>query len=116
MNGARQLSTVLRFETGTNDLTPRSVAALDALVSELYLGNYADQNLIIAGFSNSKPASNRHAMAVLKSIEDADVDGLLSDLQILPYSFGNISPLTCDDTAAGKAINNRVEIWVKDVN
>ena len=114
LNGARQLSTVLRFKTDGNDLTHRSKAALDALISELYLGNYADQSLIIAGFAESKTTSESAAKTIISYIKNADNDGLLHNLQIKSFGFGDISPLACQNTPQGKAINNRVEIWVKD--
>jgi len=121
LNGARQLSTVLRFTADTQTLNPHSSFALEALMSELFLGNYADQALMIIGFteskgntSDSKRSSKTSAELVSRMIKDADGSGQLVDLQIDVLGFGEASPLACEDTPEGAAINNRVEIWVKD--
>ncbi|MEK6204537.1 MAG: OmpA family protein, partial [Amylibacter sp.] len=121
LNGARQLSTVLRFdETGVR-LNPQSAVVLKALISDLILGNYADQTLIIAGFSDSKKStaeskriSKSAATIVSNLIKGADSDTLFSDLRIEVIGYGNASPIACEDTPSGIAANNRIEIWVKD--
>lgn len=119
--GARQLSTVLRFKAGSLDLDVQSAAALEALVSELFLGNYADQTLLILGFTDAegstaenKRNSKAAAKLISRYIKDADSGNQLSDLQIKAQGFGEASPLVCEDTPMGAATNNRVEIWVKD--
>lgn len=121
LNGARQLSTVLRFASGTTDLDPQSAAALKALISELFLGNYADQTLMTVGFTDSegntgenKRSSKAAAQLISRYIKDADSGDQLADLQIEVLGFGEASPLACEDTPQGIARNKRVEIWVKD--
>jgi phosphate transport system substrate-binding protein len=121
LNGARQLSTVLRFTPGTTDLDTQSATALEALVSEFFLGNYADQTLMVIGYTSSEGSTgenkrNSKASAQLISgyIKDSDSGGLLADLQIEVFGYGEASPLVCEDTPEGVAKNNRVEIWVKD--
>lgn len=121
LNGARQLSTVLRFAPGTTDLDAQSAAALEALVSEFFLGNYADQTLMVIGFTKSEGSTGENkrnskaaAQLISRYIKDADSGGLLEDLQIVVFGYGEASPLVCEDTPEGATINNRVEIWVKD--
>lgn len=121
LNGARQLSTVLRFKAGSLDLDTQSSAALEVLISELFLGNYADQKLQIIGFTEAdgstgenKRNSKAAAQLISRYIKDADSGNQLMDLQIEILGYGEASPLTCEDTPEGSAINNRVEIWVKD--
>ncbi len=116
---ARQLSTVFRFNTDGVTLDPQSKAGFDALISGLFLGNFADQKIIIAGFtgaagsnSDNKRKSKAQAALVSDLIKAADSDGLLADLQTEVLGFGETSPIACEDTAYGIAINNRVEIWV----
>ncbi len=121
LNGARQLSTVLRFdETGVR-LNPQSSVVLKALISELLLGNYADQTLIITGFTDSKRSaaeskriSKSSATIVSNLIKNADSDALFSDLRVEVIGYGSASPIACEDTPEGVNANNRVEIWVKD--
>ncbi|MFK5996896.1 MAG: phosphate ABC transporter substrate-binding/OmpA family protein [Rhodobacterales bacterium] len=121
LNGARQLSTVLRFTPDTKKLTPQSKAALDVLIADLFLGNYADQTIMIVGFTDQKGTTDDNkrrstdaAKRVSDMIKNADNGRLLADLQIEPRGFGGASPLVCETTPKGTATNNRVEIWVKD--
>ncbi len=121
LNGARQLSTVLRFESNTKKLTLQSQAALDTLISDLFLGNYADQTLMIVGFTDQKGITSDNkrrsldaAKLISNMIKNSDSGGLLADLQIEAHGFGGASPLVCEVTPKGVTTNNRVEIWVKD--
>jgi phosphate transport system substrate-binding protein len=121
LNGARQLSAVFRSDASNADLSPRSSAALDGLISELLLGRFADQTLIVAGFTGAKGNADENtdksklaAQRIADYIKQADSSGLLADLQIEVQGFGEASPLACEETSQGIAINNRVEIWVKD--
>ena len=36
----------------------------------------------------------------------------LSHLKFLTDGFGEMSPVACNSTSAGKALNRRVEVWV----
>lgn len=117
---ARQLSTVFRFNADGVTLDPQSKAGFDALISELFLGNFADQKIIIAGFTgatgsirDNKRKSKAQAALIADLIKAADNNGLLADLQIEVLGFGEVSPVSCEDTAYGIAANNRVEIWIK---
>ena len=117
---ARQLSVVFRFDADGATLDIQSKATLDALLSELFLGNFADQKILIVGFtgasgstSENKRKSKATAELVSGLIKNADSGGLFADLQVETLGFGEASPLACEDTAHGIATNNRVEIWVK---
>ena len=121
LNGARQLSTIMRFAPGGLDLDAQSSTALETFVSELFLGNYADQKIMIVGFTESdgslgenKRNSKAAAQLISRYIKNADSGGILTDLQMEIHGFGEASPLVCEDTPEGAATNNRVEIWVKD--
>lgn len=117
---ARQLSTVFRFDVDGTTLDLQSKAAFDALISELFLGNFADQTIMVVGFTGAegttrenKRNSETTAKLVSDLIKNADSDGLLADLQIETLGFGEASPIACEDTAQGIATNNRVEVWVR---
>ena len=55
--------------------------------------------------------SERRANAVLRAVSAfaGETDVILS-----AEGFGEIMPMACDDTAWGRQINRRVEVWVRD--
>ena len=117
---ARQLSTVFRFDADGIALDLQSKVAFDTLISELFLGNFADQTIMVVGFTGAeggtrenKRNSETTAKLVSDLIKNADSDGLLADLKIETLGFGEASPIACEDTAQDIATNNRVEIWVR---
>lgn len=121
LGGARQLSSVLRFKAGSIELDAPSQTALDALVTELYLGKYADQKIMFVGFTenlgsfgDNKRNSKAAAQLTFGGLRGQIGGEILDDLNIEVHGFGQASPLSCEDTPEGANVNNRVEIWVKD--
>ncbi|PCH98928.1 MAG: hypothetical protein COB84_00520 [Rhodobacteraceae bacterium] len=121
LGGARQLSSVLRFKIGSIELDAPSQTALDALVTELYLGKYADQKIMFVGFTenlgsfaDNKRNSKAAAQLIFGGLRGQIGGEILDDLNIEVHGFGQASPLSCEDTPEGANLNNRVEIWVKD--
>ena len=39
--------------------------------------------------------------------------GRLSNVKFVSKGFGELSPAACNTSGAGKAINRRVEVWVR---
>ena len=50
---------------------------------------------------------------VLEALVDA-AGGAISEDRISAQSFGPLAPVGCNETSAGRAINRRVEIWLRD--
>ncbi len=120
-NGAQRLSTTFRFQPGTKTLDSQSKQNASLLASGLILGNYADKQVHIIGFTDSAGSSTQNialakkaAQMVLNSIITAAPEGSLGDVDFQVSGFGEASPLACDDTEAGKRVNRRVEIWIKE--
>ena len=40
-------------------------------------------------------------------------DGDLNRIRLRVEAFGEALPMACDDTAAGRAVNRRVEVWLR---
>ena len=118
MDGADRLSLTFRFQDGTSALDAASQDSLADLARLIEAGVFRDQELILAGFSDGSGA----AMANLDLSKDR-ADGILMALKqaasvpdaALPRveAFGEALPMACDETAAGRRLNRRVEVWLK---
>ena len=119
MDGADRLSLTFRFEGGTTTLDAASQGALVDLAQMLEAGLFKGQALVFAGFSdgsgdagsNMKLAQTR-ANAVLAALQ-ALVPGMAEDQLPRVEAFGEALPMACDETAAGRRLNRRVELWLK---
>lgn len=118
MDGADRLSLTFRFQDGTSTLDAASQDNLADLARLIEAGVFRDKMLILAGFSDGSGA----AKANLELSQDR-ADGILAALKqaaavpeaALPRveAFGEALPMACDETAAGRRLNRRVEVWLK---
>jgi phosphate transport system substrate-binding protein len=116
----KRLTTTFRFETGSTRLDAQSRSNAEQLAAALELGLYDNRRLVFVGFSDGQgPAeANRQIAlrraeavrdAVLRSAETARID----KIDIVVDAFGEAMPMACDDTAWGRQVNRRVEVWLR---
>ena len=118
MDGADRLSLTFRFEDGTTVLTPTSQDNVAALARLIASGGFAGEALVLAGFSDGSGAAEANlalsverAMRVLDELQAAAPD-LRPDQLPRVEGFGEVLPMACDETAAGRHLNRRVELWL----
>lgn len=114
-----RLSTTFRFVSGTR-LDVQSQENILRLARALEVGAFNEKELVLVGFSDSEgPAapnlalSRKRAETVLTQLKEAAPDVDYARVSIRTDAFGEALPMACDDTAWGRAINRRVEVWVK---
>lgn len=114
-----RLSTTFRFEAGTK-LDVQSTENILRLARALETGEFDGKTLLFTGFSDSEgPAAPNKALAlrrarlVLGLVREAAVIADFSQIKLSADAFGEALPMACDDTAWGRAINRRVEVWVR---
>ncbi len=117
---SQPLSTAFRFLTGTSSLDSRALADVERIAA--YLDGYDGSETVVRliGFTDTFGAADLNSE--LSARRAAQVrDALLAaapsltdkyDLRVL--GFGEISPVACNETARGRQINRRVEIWIGD--
>lgn len=119
MDGADRLSLTFRFQDGSSTLDAHSRDNLTDLARLMEAGVLRDKAVILAGFSDgSGPASANLALSAARaegvlrqlrtlapSLDEADLPAVLA--------FGEALPMACDETAAGRRLNRRVEVWLK---
>ena len=118
MTGVERLSLTFRFDD-TGGLDANSQQNLTDLAQLLLAGQYAGETLVLAGFSDGQGGaaenltlSAERAEAVLGALREAAPD--LSDGALpVVQGYGEVLPMACDETALGRQINRRVELWVR---
>lgn len=120
MDGSSRLTLSFRFETGGTRLDAQSRSNIEMLAQLLEQGSFDDGTVMFVGFTDGEGSAaanlrlaRRRAetvrQAVMRSAPAADRDRL--NIEVL--AFGEAMPMACDDSAWGKGINRRVEVWVK---
>jgi phosphate transport system substrate-binding protein len=121
MDGADRLSLTFRFEDGTSTLDASSQENISDLARLIAVGQFRNKELILAGFSDGAGAAKANL-----ELSQSRTDGVLAALKAaipdvaadaLPRveAFGEALPMACDETAAGRRLNRRVEVWVRPV-
>jgi phosphate transport system substrate-binding protein len=119
MDGADRLSLTFRFEDGSTELDALSRDNLADLARLLEAGQFKDQALILSGFSDGSGAAKANldlslsraagVLAALRAAAPSLPEARLPRVE----AFGEALPMACDETAAGRRLNRRVELWIK---
>lgn len=114
---AKRLPLTIRFDrSGAPDGAGR--AAVDTLIALSDSGGLAGYDLLLAGFTDAQGggASNRkaslaRATALQELLQKSLPPGRPSPV-IHSAGFGEALPLACNDSAEGRHLNRRVEVWL----
>ncbi|MHA6265577.1 phosphate ABC transporter substrate-binding/OmpA family protein [Aliiroseovarius sp. CAU 1755] len=118
-DGKDRLSITFRFEGGSTLLNAPSRSNVALLAKALESGRFDGGELVFVGFSDGQGTAEQNlslarkrAVAVkalvLEQLEAFD----LSRVTLKAEAFGEAMPMACDDSAWGRGVNRRVEIWV----
>jgi len=118
LRGRDRLSTTFRFEAGTK-LDIQSRENIMRLARALETGAFDGKSLLFVGFSDSEGPSEPNmrlsqsrAEKVQDLVRDAADTADFAQIELRSEAFGEALPIACDDTAWGRAVNRRVEVWV----
>jgi len=118
MDGYDRLSSTFRFRTGSDRLTARGRVDLDRLTTHLS-GLPSGSEVLLVGFTDdrgvfdgNRAVAKERADQVAAELRDAG-GAALEGLNVATAGFGSILPAACNDSVDGRAINRRVEVWVK---
>ena len=118
MDGADRMSLTFRFEDGGAELTPSSQENIADLARLIASGGFVGERLVLAGFSDGSGAAEANlalsverAARVLTELQAAAPDLRADELPQIE-GFGEALPMACDETAAGRHLNRRVEVWL----
>ena len=118
---AERLSLTFRFEPGSATLDTRAQADVLRLANMIKAGAFENKELIVAGFTDSIGVGEinlglSQARAEQVRVAVLNAAGLAEggELDLNAVGYGEMSPLGCNETFNGRAVNRRVEIWAKD--
>lgn len=116
----KRLTTSFRFETGSVRLDAQSRSNVEQLATALEAGIYDGRELYFVGFSDGQgdsranlEISRRRAVVVRKAVEKAAETADFNLINVDVLAYGEAMPMACDDTAWGRQVNRRVEVWVR---
>ena len=116
----KRLSTSFRFRAGSSALDAQSLSNVQQLAREIETGVYDERAVKFVGFSDGQgPADGnkrialKRAQTVLAAVKKAAETVNLNELDISIDAFGEALPMACDDSAWGRQVNRRVEVWVR---
>lgn len=118
LGGGYRLSSTMRFEAGSARLNSGSLQELRRLVANLNERDLSDQQIVFAGFSDSEGTfesnidlSRQRALAVRNAFSN-EAEGKIKSADFRVEAYSELLPVACNDTATGRDINRRVEIWL----
>jgi phosphate transport system substrate-binding protein len=118
---AERLSITFRFTLGSSDLETRSQSEAERFARLLANGAYPRKDILLVGFTDSigefavnRGLAVRRAQSVLDTLKASVAKGALDAVPILVQSYGELTPVGCNETAEGRELNRRVEVWVRD--
>jgi phosphate transport system substrate-binding protein len=119
MGNHDRLSTTFRFRTGSLKLDERGKLDMERLAA--FLETQPDTTeLVMVGFTDDVGAfdanvtlSRERAAAVMEQFQAAYPE-LAERVSIEANGFGPIAPAACNVSDTGRAINRRVEVWLKN--
>lgn len=119
-DGKSRITLTFRFRGGSTALDTPSRANIDLLAAALEAGRFDGRRLVFVGFSdgNGDAVQNRR---LSKRRAEVVRDAILTETEVFDPTrvrietagFGEALPMACDDTAWGRRVNRRVEVWVK---
>lgn len=114
-----RLSLTFRFQGGSTQLDGPSKSNVVLLADAFETGAFDGRKVTFVGFSDgqgqavlNKGLSQRRAETVKKSVLDAALAFDRSKVEFRTDGFGEALPMACDDSAWGRHINRRVEVWI----
>ncbi len=115
-----RLTLTFRFEAGSAAMDAQSRSNVQQLAAALEAGLYDGRQLMFVGFSDGQgPASAnqrialRRAESVRRAVVAAAETVNLDRVALESEAFGEAMPMACDDSAWGRQVNRRVEVWLR---
>lgn len=119
MVGYDRLSTTFRFGAGSSNLNKQGSEEMLRLIdylqtqpegTEVVLVGFTDD---FGEFDGNRDVSKLRAQSLMQQLQRAGGQRL-KNITLSFEGYGEIAPSSCNDTDAGRRMNRRVEVWIKN--
>ncbi|MEL6523208.1 MAG: phosphate ABC transporter substrate-binding/OmpA family protein [Pseudomonadota bacterium] len=114
-----RLSSTFRFASGSSRLDAKAQRDMERLINYLQTAPQGTE-VAVVGFTDSDgefESNERLALGRADSVAQEIAALAATELQNVRFTakgYGELAPAACNTTAQGKAINRRVEIWIRE--
>ncbi|WP_322891059.1 MULTISPECIES: phosphate ABC transporter substrate-binding/OmpA family protein [unclassified Yoonia] len=122
LTAADRSSITFRFALGSSRLDARAQDDIVRLANLIATSDISNKELLLIGYTDSigdgaanLALSQQRAEEVRQALLAVAPSLGSDDLPVRALGFGEISPLSCNETDNGRRINRRVEVWLRDV-
>ena len=118
MRDYRPLSLAFRFEPGTARLDSTALVDVAQLARLINAGDLAGASLLLVGFSDAAGdygANQRLSLSRARGLALAlgELLETAEEVDLQTAGFGPLLPVACNDSDWGRALNRRVEVWLR---
>jgi phosphate transport system substrate-binding protein len=120
LRGADRLSLSFRFRSGSTRLDDESVRNAAKLAALIEADAFPGLEVLLVGFADSVgPRDDNTRLAQTRAsrvrglIAATLSPGARARTELVALSFGELLPLSCNEDAAGRERNRRVEVWLR---
>lgn len=120
LRAARRLTVSFRFRGGSTRLDAQSHGNIARLARALEGGAFDGRTLVFVGFSDgqggaaaNRAISQRRADSVRSAVRAAAHTADFDRVKLEVEAYGEAMPVACDDSAWGREVNRRVEVWLR---
>lgn len=120
LSDLKRLTTTFRFEAGSSLLDAQSRSNIQQLAAAIDGGLYDGRRIVFVGFSDglggasaNQEIAGERARAVRRAVIAAADKTSVKQLKLDIAAFGEAMPMACDDSAWGRQVNRRVEVWLR---
>lgn len=120
LSGATRLSSTFRFKPNVAELDAQARGDIPRLAEYLRNAELNNREILIAGFSDAAGGATQNSLLSRRraqQVMDELAAALGADATRFKFTiegFGEVSPQGCNDSFAGRSVNRRVEVWVRD--
>lgn len=116
-----RLSVTFRFQDSSSRLDASSLSNALLLANALEAGEYDGQVIRFIGFADGQGEASvnqrlalKRAEEVLRAVRQAAETLDEGRVGLFVETLGEALPMACDDSAWGRQVNRRVEVWLQD--
>ncbi len=120
LRDAQRLSTTFRILDGNPVIDADNIHRIERLAEYLSDLELTGKEVVFAGFTASFGDADANSTLALQRADramklvQAKLGLSAQNISMVATGFGEIAPLACNDSVFGRAVNHRVEVWVRD--